>query len=108
MLVGDTNVLPTFANRIELASQLAAGAVGSARLQFASEYGFGGSAVSPSLTGTFVARYDAADLPASGFGAEVIPLERDQTGKVGVYAQVAAGSVQVVLTAYNDAILASR
>jgi len=107
---GDTEVIPVFATRVEVSGELSVGAgPGAARLQLASEYGMGAPQPSPSLAGFFSLRYEASDLPASGFSAEVIAVERDLTGRVGVYAQVGGGGLaEFTLTGYEDVILASR
>ncbi len=112
MLVGDDEVLPDFALHLEVSGVLTSvGGAGSVRLQLASEYGYGAQQISPVLNGFWTARYAGADLPGgAAFGAEVVPIERDATGRASIYFQggVGVASALVVLTGYTDPILAAR
>jgi hypothetical protein len=111
MLVGDVEILPDYALHLELSGTLSVGAgPGAARLQIASEYGYGAQQISPALNGFWTARFASGDLPNSEFGSEVVPIERDASGRASIYFQGGVGiaSAVVVLTGYIDPILAAR
>lgn len=111
MLVGDSEIIPSFCNRVEVSAKMTnTGAAGVAEITLKSAFGHGALAANPSLDAVYRQRYEGGDLTnASEFSAGIVPLERDNVGTTYITGLVGGGgTIAVTLEGYEDPILALR
>lgn len=111
MAVGNTEVIPAFATRVEVSGKLTnSGNVGISEMSIKSAFGYGAIEANPGTNGHYRVRYNGTDLPAaSEFSSGTIPVDRNNAGLCYLTALIGGGGTyEVSLVGFEDPILAGR